>query len=346
MQPPPPPPTFTTIDAPGAGSTSPEGTFGFGVNSKGDIAAYFIDSNHVVHGFIRNSSGTITTVDAPGAGTAQNLGTEVVGINASGETVGFIFDAQDTEHSYVRSSGGTFTSFDPPGAIGSVALCINDGGSVAGGFIDVGGAHGFVRAPGGTFTTIDPTGDATQVRLVSPNQINANGVITGFYFDTNTVSHAFVRDANGTVTVFDAPGAGTASGLGTQARDVNRNGVIVGSFATGVSGMIAVEHSFVRNSDGTFTVFDPPTAGSDGSAAFRINDSGAIVGVSIDGNLIERGYLRNTDGTFIDLDDPSAAQLPFSFTNLDTVPRGINASGAIVGLFSDPAGIRHAFIWQ
>jgi hypothetical protein len=67
MQPVPPPiPQFTTIDASGAGGTAPEGTFGIGLNSKGDVVGYFIDSNHVIHGFIRISSGAITIVDAPG----------------------------------------------------------------------------------------------------------------------------------------------------------------------------------------------------------------------------------------------------------------------------------------
>ena len=222
-------------------------------------------------------------------------------INASGETVGFIFDAQD-HGTQLRSQLGrdVLRSFDPPGAIGSVALCINDGGSVAGGFIDVGGAHGFVRAPGGTFTTIDPTGDPTQVRLVSPNQINANGVITGILLRReHREPRVRLRDRKRHRDDLRCAGGGHRfRPEELRARDVNRNGVIVGSFATGVSGMIAVEHSFIRNSDGTFTVFDPPTAGSDGSAAFRINDSGAIVGVSIDANLVERGYLAQCRRNF------------------------------------------------
>jgi hypothetical protein len=85
-------------------------------------------------------------------------------------------------------------------------------------------------------------------------------------------------------------------------------------------------------------------AGPNGSLADGINDSGAIIGEFRDANLVNHGYLRNTDGTFVVLDDPSAAQLPISFTNLDTVPRRINASGAVAGLFSDAAGTRHGFV--
>ena len=345
IQPVPPPiPQFTTIDVSGAGGATPEGTFGIGLNSNGDVVGYFIDSNHLIHGFIRISSGAITIVDAPGAGATQNLGTEVSGINSSGEAVGFFADPQGVLHSYIRSPGGTLTEFDPPNSIGSDGFCINDGGVVAGGLLDVNGAHGFVRAADGTFSIIDPTGNASQVRAVIPNQINASGAVAGNFFDANTVNHGFFRDANGMVTVFDATGAGAASGEGTQAYDMNSSGVIVGGVTTGFVGGVATSHSYTRNTDGTFVVFDPPEAGPDGSLADGINDSGTILGNYIDANLVRHGYLRKTDGTFVTFDDPSAAQLAVSFTNLDTAPRRINASGVVAGLFSDAAGTRHGFL--
>jgi hypothetical protein len=52
------------------------------------------------------------------------------------------------------------------------------------------------------------------------------------------------------------------------------------------------------------------------------------------------------DGTFVSFDEPNAAQLPLSNTNLGTLPRSINAGGAVAGLYSDANGVRHAFIWQ
>jgi hypothetical protein len=344
--PPPPPPTFTNIDAAGAGGTAPEGTFGLGIADNGDAFGYFIDANGVVHGFVRNSAGTITTVDAPGAGTTQNFGTEVTAMNASGEATGYYSDPQGILHSFILTAGGTLTEFDPPNSTGSDAFCINDDGAVAGGVLDANGSHGFLRAADGTFTLIDPTGNASQVRSVFPAKINASGQIAGYYFDTNTVHHGFFRDTNGTVTLFDATGAGTASAEGTYAYDMNSGGVIVGGVTTGIAGGLATSHSYIRNTNGTFTEFDPPAAGTYGSIADGINDNGVIVGEFFDANTVNHGYVRNTDGTFVVLDDPSAAQLPYSFTNLDTVPRRINASGAVGGLFSDSAGLRHAFIWQ
>jgi hypothetical protein len=343
---PPPPPTFTNIDVPGAGGTTPQGTFGLGLDANGDVVGYFIDENYNIHGFIRDSGGAITTVDAPGTGAGPGSRTEVTGINSSGEAVGSYSDAQHISHSFIRTSGGMLTEFDPPNTTGSDAFCINDGGDVAGGVSDVNGRHGFVRAADGSFAIFDPTGNASQVSTVLPDQINASGAIAGTYLDTNSVNHGFFRDANGTETVFDATGAGTASGEGTQAYGMNSSGVVVGEVTTGFVGVVATTHSYIRNTDGTFTVFDPPMAGPSGSIADGINDSGTIIGEFRDANLINHGYLRNADGTFVVLDDPSAAQLPDSPTNLGTVPRRINASGAVAGLFSDSAGLRHAFIWQ
>jgi hypothetical protein len=42
--------------------------------------------------------------------------------------------------------------------------------------------------------------------------ISPEGAITGYYIDSGTVFHGFVRAPDGTFITFDVPGAGTASG--------------------------------------------------------------------------------------------------------------------------------------
>lgn len=339
---PPPSPTFTTIDAPGAGTASGEGTFGPGINASGETVGYYIDANGVVHGFIRSSGGTMTTVDAPGAGTALNLGTIVMAVNTSGEVTGYYADSNGVLHSYIESSAGTLTEFDPPNSIGSDAFCINDSGDVAGGLLDANGDHGFVRAADGTFSVIDPTGDASQVKAVIPTQINAGGSIAGYFTDTSSVYHGFLRDSNGTITILDAPGAGTAADEGTEIVDMNTGGVMVGGIAVGIINGVNTTHSLMVAADGTYTVFDPPQAVS--SFAEGINDNDVIVGEYRDANLVRHGYVRQADGTFVSFDDPNAAQLPTTSVHIGTDPRRINLSGTIVGLYSDSAGVRHGFI--
>lgn len=193
------------------------------------------------------------------------------------------------------------------------------------------------------FTTIDAPGAADQSGLgTSALDIDEGGDIAGLFSDANNIVHGFVRNASGVLTVFDAPGLGAQNGDATEIFGINNVGIIVGFFNS--SGQ--TEHGFTRAANGSFTVFDPPEAGSHGSFARGINDSGAIVGFYIDANLVPHGYLRNPDGTFITLDDPSAAQLPESLTSIGTAPSRINATGAIVGVFTDSSGVRHGFVWE
>lgn len=341
----PPPPTFTNIDAPGAGTTTPEGTFGVGVTANDNVIGYVIDAAGVFHGFVRTSVGQFATIDAPGAAPTQNNGTLITAMNASGVSVGYYSDGQFL-HSFLLSSGGTMTEFDPPNSSGSTALCINDGGVIAGAVIDLNGNHAYVRSANGTFALIDPTGSPSGIQGALAYGINASGEITGEYTDANSVHHGFLRDANGTITTLDAPGAGTAANEGTEPVAINANGVIVGGINVGVINGVGTTHSVIRNADGSYTVFDPPQSGAHTSFANAINDSGMVVGEYRDANLVRHGYLRQPNGTFTSFDDPDAAQLPLSNTNLGTIPRSINANGAVAGLYSDANGVRHAFIWQ
>jgi hypothetical protein len=340
----PPPPAFTNVNAPGAGTTSLEGTFGEGIDAQGDIAGYFIDANGIFHGFRRNSGGTIATVDAPGAALTQNSGTFIRAMNASGQATGYYSDRQGFLHSFLLSPQGTLTEFDPPNSNGSTGLSINDDGAVAGAVIDANGDHGFVRAAGGTFTLFDPTGNPAQVQAIYPYGININGAIAGMYTDTNGVYHGFLRDASGTLTILDVPGAGTLMNEGTEPDSMNSQGVIVGGINVGVINGVNTTHSFIRAADGTYTVFDPPQSPS--SFAESINDTGVVLGEYRDENLVRHGYLRSADGSITSFDDPEAAQLPLSSTNMGTTPQSINENGAVTGLYSDANGVRHAFIMQ
>src|SRR5438132_8859462 len=60
--------TFTTFDAPGAGTGAYEGTFGGGINTAGAIAGDYVDAEIALHGFGRAANGTITTFNCKNAG--------------------------------------------------------------------------------------------------------------------------------------------------------------------------------------------------------------------------------------------------------------------------------------
>jgi hypothetical protein len=59
--------TFTTFDAPGAGTGTNQGTFPSSINPAGAITGIYCVPNFVCHGFLRASNGTFATFDVPGA---------------------------------------------------------------------------------------------------------------------------------------------------------------------------------------------------------------------------------------------------------------------------------------
>jgi uncharacterized membrane protein len=84
-----------------------------------------------------------------------------------------------------------------------------------------------------TYTTFDPSGSTGTYA----SSINAKGAITGFYYDSNHVSHGFVRAKDGTITSFDPPGS-----TNTQAYGINDKGAIAGEYQDSNN----VAHGFLR----------------------------------------------------------------------------------------------------
>ena len=107
------------------------------------------------------------------------------------------------------------------------------------------------------------------------------------------MNHGFMRAKNGTITTFDAPGAGTGPGQGTIPLSINPQGAIAGSYTDASN----VNHSFVRAKNGTITTFGAPGAGTgpgQGSFVFSeaINNAGAIAGAYFDSSNVLHGFLR------------------------------------------------------
>jgi hypothetical protein len=93
--------------------------------------------------------------------------------------------------------------------------------------------------PPATLVEFDAPGSATAVSQACAPLCgtvayanNALGAIVGSYTDANVVPHGFLRSPAGTITSFDAPGAGLGSGLdeGTVAYSINTAGVIAGQY--------------------------------------------------------------------------------------------------------------------
>ncbi|MGA3228142.1 MAG: hypothetical protein ABSC65_30550 [Acidobacteriaceae bacterium] len=302
---------YTMFDVAGAGTNpnASNGTFPAGINVFGVVAGYYNDANVVSHGFVRSAEGKITTFDAPGADTnpADAAGTIVSGMNDLGAISGYYSDTKGVSHGFVRSPGGKFTSFDAPGAGGYGTYAIgplNLEGAIVGFYTDTNFLyHAFVRNPDGQFATfVGPgscdTGVPEGCYGSGTYNINLFGTSVGAYQDNsgNFVSHGFVRTADGKITTFEAPGAGTGTGQGTgfdQIAGLNITGAVTANYLDGND----VYHGFLRAADGKITTFDAPGADLNagdyaGTTPVSLNDLGVVAGYYVDSSFVVHGFLR------------------------------------------------------
>ena len=252
--------TITTFDVPG----EVHGVYPSAVNPQGATTGTYLDAKFVLHGFLRGSDGTITTIDAPGAGTGIFQGTQAFDISPEGTVAGCYLDANGVGHGFVQASDGTLTTYDVPNSTNlscledygffvfpSLLQGINPPGAITGAYFEPipgnpfgGNYRGFLRDKHGSFTTFDavPSPSSPCCTWTFSIAINPSGEIAGFDNDYKSVNHGFLRSKDGTVTILDAPGAGTGSNQGTLARSINPAGVIAGIYRDANS----VYHGFLR----------------------------------------------------------------------------------------------------
>ncbi len=72
-----------------------------------------------------------------------------------------------------------------------------------------------------------------------------------------------------------------------------------------------------------------------------LNDSGAVTGYYVDGNLVSHGFLRSPDGRITTFDEPNADTTAILE---GTFPSGINDAGGITGSYIDANGTQHGFL--
>jgi hypothetical protein len=195
---------------------------------------------------------------------------------------------------------------------------------------------------GPTFTAFDCPGAGTgALQGTGGISVNSAGAIGGFCVlaGSGNIAHGFVRDTDGTITVFDAPDAGTAKHEGTFPTSINTGGVITGMFSDTKS----VYHGFVRAVGGAITAFDAPGAKLDldaGTIPMSINTAGTITGMYRDSSLVYHGFVRTTDGTIKSFDAPGAGTGYVQGTE----PLSINTAGTITGYYRDANYVHHGFV--
>lgn len=151
--------------------------------------------------------------------------------------------------------------------------------------------------------------------------INRSGQISGTFFDSKGIAHAFIYAA-GNFTVIDYPDAERTFGFG-----IDDTGRVVGYFEKN-----DVIRGYLYDA-GKFTAIDYPKARV--SRAYGINRSGQIVGAYQDTQHgVPHGFLLS-EGKFTAIDYPGATR---------TEAYGINDSGQIVGYYADATSAVHGFL--
>ena len=293
-----------SFDAPGAGTAAGQGTYANGINTAGEITGFYIDSNNLYHAFLRHTDGTFIRYEAPGAGTSTWQGTGGWAINTDGVIAGDFDDSTCVEHGYKLEPDGTFTTFEAPGAGNTPGTC---------------GWLGFLQ---GTV----------------PGNINAAGLIEGWMMDTNYVFHVFLRAADGTFTIIDAPGAGTSAYQGTLAAfetGLNSAGALTGPYIDASNAW----HGYVRDPEGNITTFDVP-ATSQGTYPWGINEAGKTVGQYGDANGVSHGFLRSRQGKILTFDDPKAG----TGAGQGTIGVFFLPAGGVGGMYVDARNVTHGFV--
>lgn len=227
-----------------------------------------------------------------------------------------------------------WVTFDAPGAgpAGTAGFAINDLGEIVGTYNDASPQqlqHGFLRGSDGLIVGFDPPGS----QFTSPQGINNDGSVVGYYFDAAGNGHGFLRSRQGKFTTIDDP---NASGY-TEIRTINDLGVVAG-FYLDASG---TPHGFVREPNGFFADIDGP--GALGTTCGHINVEGEIGCQYFDAAGVFHALLRYPGGTLVTIDAAGAGTASDTGTFIG-FQQALNAEGQVTGEYADANNGYHGYL--
>ncbi len=133
--------TITSFSVPGAVLT-----LAYEINNSNQlVVGYYIDGV-VLHGYYRDSSGTLHFPIDPTGSTA----TVLFGLNDNNWVVGRYGDSAGATHGLFFLPPNQFATFDYPGSTFTSLNGINDKGVICGRYVDASGTHGFLARVRGT----------------------------------------------------------------------------------------------------------------------------------------------------------------------------------------------------
>ena len=233
-------------------------------------------------------------------------------INRFGQVAGYYTKNDSTPqiaYAYLRQVDGSFVTILPPDATTSVALALNNGGTVAGTWSNTVISGAFVRGASGNITTFTVPGTTSTI----PAAINSEGFIAGYYLDSRLRTHGFMREAQGNITTIDV-----VDSQATRPNAINDSGTITGWYFDNDAG---IYRGFIRDAGGGFTIFGVPEAAMS-TFPYSINGSGEVAGYGIAGTGFSFGFTRDIAGTIVAFEAPGA---------VSTIAYGINDMSQVTG---------------
>jgi hypothetical protein len=211
---------FKVIDDPSS-TSSPPATVAQAINDWRVVVGFWFDSNSNSHGFVRQVDGSFIPFEPAGAVYSQGYH-----INDLGEMGGDWSDA-NTSHGMLLYPDGKLVTFDAPNALvtfGGLGQALNLEGSFAGTYVDANlGAHGYVRYANGQFAEFTaPGGGTSGFNGTWSASLNLLGTVVGFSYEPNgSTTDGYVRFADGTLILANAPVAGQQSTYAWAINDLN-----------------------------------------------------------------------------------------------------------------------------
>lgn len=289
-----------------------------------------------------SQSYTFTTLDFPNSSKTFGMGN-----NASGDIVGYYVDSTAPFHGFVLRAG-KYSTLDFPGdnVAWTQANAVNDAGDITGLYslkapAPAGNVHGFLLTSDGKWSTVDYPEEG-HTMSGGGYAIANDRTVFGCFHDGAPITAMFGYSVGpGGAARFEYPVAGAAFAMHYGATPDGKT--MVGSYRAGGTGMDSW-HGYMVSGGKTIS-FDVPGQLSANALGIRQSPDVAIVGtykVLVDKIWNQHGFLAATHGSL----DPAT----WDFTMVDvpgatqTIVRGINASGQLVGTFFDAGGVNHAFL--
>ena len=263
---------YTTIDVPGASTTSVQG-----INQHGDIVGGYVDGSGG-HGFLL-SKGVFTKIDYPGAAH-----TDANGLNARGEVVGgyrMPGEPAVNMHGYLRTRHGEFLPVDFPGHINTRAQRITQEGLILGCYHDT-DTMATMRGVMINARDLSEVAEIDAFASMTNGATPDGSLIVGFFTDMDAGRARGYLLYGDTFIPFDVPGS-----IATNGWDVNPRGEVVGAYRDASNRL----HGFLWK-DLRFHALDYPAASA--TRAFGINSRGDIVGSYVDASGRTHGFVAST----------------------------------------------------